>query len=823
MREFDLEKYKQQFGILESEVNKPATKESSPEKTKAEVLYFLSKNGVVKEINGKNVVDVARLKQGQLPYASSNRDKDSGKKITAWNTLKVLSEIKGLEKQAQEVSGEGEEKEKPVMVFPKSLKEMQNGEYAVKANKALMQPWELGQVFKYWQKEIKLESGEITNCSELALVKALADFKARRNEQGDLEIFDPEKGQYVKFSGNAFHRLTGMQFGGARDNIYIHPVKFAREHLKNLLALGVLKDEDFGSLGDEIFPGHERKNIPSERPYISFSNSRGESAKYYLGKGTLAGLNISIRKGVTSARKLAPDLVGIIEKDGLKQRIVATLDLDVSENITNIRNQAAANLEERAGKIDFSNVSANAVLKEDYAKKHLKKYNITDYLPPRSGESPEEYFKRIEPLNNEEFVFKTMQRFYSDAGVGTHNLPWSEQLVLARSLLEGMDEKRLANFAKTYGLVGVRTFLSLDYDNKLGNKIIRLSETLEKGVAEAVFKKYSEIVDAANKAGAYLTENFSEAEHFSNMSVRKIQEQLMRRGKDLLSGLSDRVALKKNGNLESVEIIRELENIQADILLFTNMCRVLKQEQGAIDFSNLKDITCQCQTGSDLKAKTADVEQIQTSMQRNYQKYPADFRRVIVNGFSQALDNPDTSFFVLRRENKPLASCRFDEVKNGKGEPDYLYFGSFNSDASYAGGRLGEAMLEQALRQELSKGLPIEADCDPHAPISQKYLEMGFVAEQLIDYKGVPSFHIRLNPETNKNLLSKEWSREEIIKKVERTTEVMDQNIIIQKLPTGQALSFAQLNFRTLTRYFQEQGFIYLVYEKMPQALSKVA
>lgn len=702
MREFDLEKYRQQFGVSDLEADRPAVKEFPSEKMSAEVLYFLSKNGVVKEVNGKNVVDVARLKQGQLPYASSNRDRDSGKKITAWDTLKVLSETKGVEKQDQEAS-KGKQEERPIMVFPKSLKEMQNGEYAAKANQAMMQPWELGKAFKYWQKEIKLASGETANCSELALVKALADFRARRNEYGDLEIFDPKKQEYVKFSGNAFHRLTRMQFGGARDNIYMNPKKFAREHLKNLLALGILKDEDFGSSGgsrvSNIYGEHERVSLSPEKTYVSFLNSDEESAKYYLDKESLNNLGILIRKGITSAKKLAPDLVGIIEKEDGKQKIIATLSLAVGEEMKKVRNQAAARLRQdrKGGPIHPGDITENTVFKADYSKTHLKKYSITDYLPPRTGESPEEYFKRIEPLNNEEFVFKTVQQFYSDAGVGTHNLPWSEQLILARSLLEGLDRGQLMSFAKSYGLAGIRAFLSLDYDSSLGSKILEIGKNLEPVLAKEVFSKYGEILDAASDVQKYLISQGLVEPGQNSEETRRIKENLMKRAKDLLAGVSDNLQ-KEGRQLSAINLIQQLEAIRGDILLFSAVYKSFAGKEN-IKLKEFPGVNVEEKNSAGLtNEEKEDMRRIFSANRLN--SYPEKLRQYVVKDFNDTLTGAGHMFRLLKHNGKLIAFLHYDELDNNN-----LYVGSLNLHPSAKDSPLAVVFLKEAMAKKADQNL----------------------------------------------------------------------------------------------------------------------
>jgi N-acetylglutamate synthase-like GNAT family acetyltransferase len=580
------------------------------------------------------------------------------------------------------------------MVLPTKMEDLKDGEYAAKASEALIQPWEAGRLFKYWDHKVNLQDGGKVSFVEMAMVKGLHDLQAKRDEQGRLTIYDEEEKRYVKFSGRAFKRLTGSQFGRSEDNVTMNPLKFAKEHLKNLLDLGILKDSDFstlaGSKSAELYGESERKGLSVNKPYVYFSSSDGRGAKYYIGKNKISGLDLPIDYKTMSVKILAPDLAGIVEHQENGQKILATLDLAVGEEMEKVRAKAAHKLRAAGVAVTQTKISQGSYFNKDYSEAHLKNYNITRFLPARLGEKPEDYFNRVRVLDNQEEVSRQLKKF-ADLGVGVHNLPWGEQLMLCRIALEDKSPEgqlRLQAFAKKYGVTGLRTFISMDYDQSLGKGILNIGEKLEPKLASAIFEKYGEIVNAANQAKEYLIGHFKADSSGQEDVPRKLAENLLKKGKDLLSEFA-----KNNSEIESVAVMNKLEALKTEVLMFAQAFKVLPKET-RLDFKDIAGTTIEDRDSFMLSDE--DRGQMLEIFERNrVGNYPENLKVQTLKDFRERIYQAGHTFRVLKHEGKIVAFLHYDQI--GKNE---IYVGSLNLHPAAKNSPVAAAMLKSALEEK---------------------------------------------------------------------------------------------------------------------------
>ena len=113
-----------------------------------------------------------------------------------------------------------------------------------------------------------------------------------------------------------------------------------------------------------------------------------------------------------------------------------------------------------------------------------------------------------------------------------------------------------------------------------------------------------------------------------------------------------------------------------------------------------------------------------------------------MESFEESLKNSQTYYDILRYQGKVVAFLRFDylDAEAGKFKK---HFAAFNVDKNFTQAKLGEAMLKQALEREKTNSV-IVAECDPQAPITQKYFALGFKKIKEFTLAGVPSLQIEL-------------------------------------------------------------------------------
>ncbi len=266
---------------------------------------------------------------------------------------------------------------------------------------------------------------------------------------------------------------------------------------------------------------------------------------------------------------------------------------------------------------------------------------------------------------------------------------------------------------------------------------------------------------------------------------------------------------------KSSQVLARLERASAESELFTAAFRTLKESRN-IQFEEVKDISFSVEQGTEFGMDKAAIEKAKKLFEEAYSQESEKFKDAVLSEFSSALQNPNSHFYVLRYLNEPASLLRFDEIYSENGELTKLYFGSFVSDAALGNGKLGEALFEEALKREKARNVPIEANSNPLSPISQKYIESGFVATKLGDYADVPSFSIIWDTDLNSRSMTKKWSSEQIISAaLAQDTE----NIKVYGVSNPNEIPFNLVNEGfVLTRYLKQGNRVYAVFEKVPQA-----
>ena len=661
------------------------------EKARTIVLKALDKYGVISHESGQSIFDSEKLKD----WSSRNEINAGHRKLGHLEIIKALSSITGKTKIGTEQA---------VTVLPKSLEELLGAEknkYTEKSKTAMLQPWEFGQRQLAWIKPLELESGEQTSLAEIAIGYTLSDWQAERGNDGRLTVIHPVSGRRVPFSASMFSEFAGIKPQTSEDKKLLsfdgNPIKFATKYLPHMLESGILSKEDFrvvaGTETAKQFNVHER-NLKPGVPNVGFTNSSGQFANYYIGRDKIVGTGIKLDHEHMKAIQLDQETIAIIEEKDGKKTIVTTFALLAKEELAAIQETAKANLLKSGKKAESTKISQNTFVGAKQMKEKMREYSITDFLPARPGETSADYYKRLRPLDNAEFVTEQVQDFFSKAGIGLHNLPWAEQLVLSRALLEGTDQTRLSNFAKQYGLTGVRSFLSLDYDASLGNAILNLGEQLPAEMAKKVFLKFSEIVDLANQAGADMqaqNDLSGRDQHLriQYLRIAKIKEQLLKKGKDLLVQMNSKVAAQS---------IEYLELVKTDILLFAATYKNIPSGE-RMNFSELENIAIENKDSTMLTAE--EGKQMADIFEANRGGvYPQKLYDSTIEGFKEILNSPNHNFRMLKHEGKVVAFFHYDNI-----DPQNVYVGSFNLHPSAKDSPIAVAMTRSFLEENAAKNI----------------------------------------------------------------------------------------------------------------------
>ena len=354
------------------------------------------------------------------------------------------------------------------------------------------------------------------------------------------------------------------------------------------------------------------------------------------------------------------------------------------------------------------------------------------------------------------------------------------------------------------------SFLSLEHELQLGDKIVSFGNSVPNEIADALFEKYANIIETAEATQQFLRKEFNQDDGNSE-SIKLVAYAISHRATDLLT----QYVMQTQDDYSRIP--QELERIETDALAFSSAFKILKN-RGELRLEDIKGVSLETESGNDFANHKNDVEKVRQLINTAYHSESNTFRATIVNSFERALTNPDTRFYALRRYGTLIASLRFDKIRNTNGNVTSKYFGSFVSDPTYGNGRLGEAVFEKAIEAEARDNLPIEARCNPLTPITQKYIEAGFTAYALNDFSGVPSLEIIFDATQNKNSKTKHWSIDRVIR------ETLTQNndtvqTFSATLPKDIPFSLVN-NGYMLTRYLKQDNRYYAVFERFPEPAS---
>jgi len=363
----------------------------------------------------------------------------------------------------------------------------------------------------------------------------------------------------------------------------------------------------------------------------------------------------------------------------------------------------------------------------------------------KGNDAPEERARRQAVLNEFQKRYSEVynDEFLADTGVHFNNLTFREQAWYLH-FVESADEEtrvRAKQFVAHYGEDGLRTFLSLEHGDEMGNKILTIGEKLPDRVARAVFVKYAEVVDASNRVSEYLQANYSNIHNFSPEAVSAVSERLLLRARDLLSGFaedSDKQEVSGKTDLaDANSVLEQLQRIKIEVILFADTFRAA-QESGVIDFSDIENTELRVIDSGELSRE--EREEMMDIFVQNRRAYPSKLLEVSQAEFEQALNSGGKEFELLYHNDELVSFIRFDKLPSGN-----VYSGSFNVRPEAKGSAIGSAMIRATLDKK-SESHNIEGEVYAGNPGALKFWErMGFrVSGEIENWKGTGERFIKV-------------------------------------------------------------------------------
>lgn len=254
---------------------------------------------------------------------------------------------------------------------------------------------------------------------------------------------------------------------------------------------------------------------------------------------------------------------------------------------------------------------------------------------------------------------------------------------------------------------------------------------LKNTVNDLACRKFHEIIEQTKLSRDELKTLFKNEKNISDEEIEKITQNLINKAGRVLVEYSSEIG--KGGEADKDKLFNELENIEKDSFLAASVFKAMDKKE--IKFDDLK--------GAVFENKTADSisDEEKSQMMKIYAKnfeHNKELQKSVLENFENILKNQKdkTVFYMFKKDDKIVAFNRFDEKGGGR-----KYFGSYNvidDMGAMRGSGIGKALIDVSLEKEAENNV-IEADCDPGAIISTRYIgpRCGFVVKKLFPIMGI--------------------------------------------------------------------------------------
>jgi predicted GNAT family acetyltransferase len=692
-------------------------------------IDFLESNGFLKTVGNATVLNIERL----TAYTKEIHEKQKGfHRPLPPSTRKVLDTLLTGQYVQEVTDGSGRiGPERPAFSLPTGKEAALRGVFD---NDGLIEIEDFA-TFAPWGKVLTLADGSEFSYAELMVAKKLRELKATRGEDGVLMIFDSARDKYRPFSNTLFYELSGIEpkIRESEDNnlledekqqtkkpisMRVNGILFASKFLPNLIKAGVLKPEDFSVSSKfkmaELFRVDDAHFGSKTSGYVYFNSGEAGGAKYYLGRNRIVGTDIQITQNAF-CRKLDTGLIGVFDKLHGREVLLAYFPLLSESELREVRERYVS--EKNPADTSKSVLASRTLVSGNEMEQRVRTYKITDFIPQRIDETAEQYAERVSKFSDVSFVTKTFSNFFREAGLGVHKLPWREQLIIADTILSAdIDRDNLLNFAKKYGLAGLRTFLSMEYDKKIRDKIIALGDKLPREQAMKIFEKYAEIVDGLSVINTIAPEMKDRSE-----IIRQAEDNLLRRGKKVIEDFTLKCADSRGGKPDPNcgDIEGSLARISAENQVLLSVFKATQKTDPWLTFEKFKDVSFGQEFVGELSEEdTASMKRIYAE---NYKSTPKFQQRLLTN-FDKIIADKEQPIQITRHKGKLVGFYLYTPRQDGSVE-----LRCFNMDPVYAGGGFGKAMMNQEV-ERMAHDRIIHATCTAQLPISSEYIESGFVA-----------------------------------------------------------------------------------------------
>lgn len=642
-------------------------------------------------------------------------------RFTYNNTLQRINRsdiFKFLNDQSGFLKNDPDKNVKPFFSLPASLEDAQKG--VMQDGHCL--PWDAFS-HSYFRGDVKLPSGESLSLPDMFYLKKMKELDFHRDDSGNLVYRDDKSGKLEKFTAQRADKIFGRSVsfkedGGDPVSLANCPDIFIKQHLPFIDSLKVFREGDFRRMSTtksfDRFLSHDRKfNANGPSFYNSAVNEIG--IRYYLGRNKLVGTDKEINDNMF-LRDLSTDTVGVIQEEHERKKILYTFN-----------KMSGAELDDRE---DFqTNKQPLSVNSEEMAKR-IKKYKITNFLPRRKNESPEDYANRLSDLSDVDFVTDKFRNLISKSDVPLSAFSWPEQLMIANYSLSGNKAEKLIEFANRYGVDGLKAFLVVEQDVSAGQTIIDIGDKIDIEKAKSIFSKVSELGVVANQdKGVLSSVVLNNQDEFLAEGVHSKLIDLAAKALDQFQGEINKQA-KSSENIDN--LIFRLQAIKIDNALLISVLQSAKESGQPVSLEMIKNLDLEKKIINSQEESLSQEEknELLRIAQENYSTIflqtgpnynPEAYKRVIDDFAKELNDLEGQTVYILKYKDEIIGFNRFKPLSSYE-----VYAGSLNVSKDIQGLSIGKSFLAKTL-DDVSASYDIHAQTRQDNPANNSYLRQGFI------------------------------------------------------------------------------------------------
>lgn len=343
------------------------------------------------------------------------------------------------------------------------------------------------------------------------------------------------------------------------------------------------------------------------------------------------------------------------------------------------------------------------------------------FVPGSDQEAPHSW-QRLESINEFQYFIRLPMRrlIEKDFEIDFSELEIQVQQYFLNYLnkANGPEVISIYRNIREHGVNFLTTFLSLEEESLMGYVVQEILQSHPPETAEKIFAKYRELFEAAEQVRSYLQENFADQLSANPGIGDEIIKQLLKKGKDIL-------IFAASEDSEKINITEYMEEYKVELQFFAAVFRTLRSKGEKLELEDFNKTSIEIKAGAAIDPK--DKQEMRRIADLNWSDKEPVLHRAVMTGFEEALADPANRFYIFKYGGELMAFIRFDPM--GATE---LYAGSLNTRTEIRGANIGEAALNQALKEESVSHL-IKATVWPKLPMTSRYIgEFGFIGSNVI-------------------------------------------------------------------------------------------